>query len=57
MSSKLKLKSNAGGSVSLAVDDTLTTDEEVTVPSDGQWGIESGDLMLMVVIQSSLMVL
>lgn len=31
MSSKLKLNSQSGGSVSLTVDDTLTTDEEVNL--------------------------
>ncbi len=40
MSSKLKLKSNAGGSVSLVVDDILATDEEVEITS--AFGIESG---------------
>ncbi len=48
MSSKLKLKSTAGGSLSLAVDDTLATDEIVEIPSEGiqpldvNHGIESG---------------
>lgn len=39
MSAELKLKALAGGSLSLQVDDTLTTDETFNV-SDG--GIESG---------------
>ncbi len=38
MSSKLKLKSTAGGSVSLTVDDTLATDVEYEVPSIGSSG-------------------
>lgn len=36
MSSNLKLKSNAGGSVSLIVDDTLLTDETVNACGLGQ---------------------
>ena len=40
MSSKLKLNSQAGGSVSLTVDDTLTTDEVV---SAGNIPIDIGD--------------
>ena len=40
MSSKLKLNSNAGGSVSLTAPDGLTTDEVVDV---GNMGIESGE--------------
>lgn len=39
MSSRLKLKSTAGGSLSLIVDDTLATDEEMNI-SNG--GIENG---------------
>ena len=39
MSSKLKLNSNAGGSLGLIIDDTLATDEEFNI-SNG--GIESG---------------
>ncbi len=35
MSSKLKLKSTAGGSLSLAVDDALATDETLVVPNEG----------------------
>lgn len=35
MSSKLKLKSNAGGSVSLIVDDALSSDEEFNVSDSG----------------------
>ena len=42
MAAKIKLNSNLGGSVSFKVDDTLTTDEEVVIPSDGAFGIESG---------------
>lgn len=40
MSAKLKLRSNAGGSVSLIVDDTLATDEEVEI--NASHGIEYG---------------
>lgn len=38
MSSSLKLKSNAGGSVSLVVDDTLTTDIEQSLPIEASGG-------------------
>ena len=42
MAAKLKLNSASGGSVSFKVDDALATDEEVIIPSDGNFGIESG---------------
>ena len=35
MSSKLKLKATSGGSLSMLVDDTLTTDEEFNVSNSG----------------------
>ena len=38
----IKLRTPAGGSLELKADDTLATDEVVEIPSDGNFGIESG---------------
>ena len=49
MSAELKLKANSGGSLSLACDDSLTTDEVVVIPKDmvkglaTAWVYASGD--------------
>ncbi len=56
MSSRLKLNSNAGGSVSLKVDDTLTTDEEVQVglytsPDGSLWKITVDDAGVMTMVK------
>jgi len=42
MSGKLKLNSNAGGSVKFKVNDALATDEELELDHTGNYGIESG---------------
>lgn len=42
MSAGIKLSTAVGGSLTLGADDTLTTDEVLEIPTDGNFGITSG---------------